>query len=342
MPINTALVQDRKAGPDMAIKAVQMALQKAGLKKADNILIFLTGEFTSCLEETLQAAQLAAGTDHIFGCTTVGVLTDHDWVIDGPAVAVMVFGQGQGLSLKTNSDNSFALVAPSAINTLWLNSLTRCHGGVSGDFTGLGPYAVWSDAQLQDTGRLVASWKGVKTEWSISLGLETLTPPLTVTGADGLDLLTVDGATAALPLWHALREEDAMEHLPLVYALTEGEEPIPVLSVHLHNGRVTLARPLKLGSQLRWAIRTAKAAIEEIEAFVQQPSIQALQPKAAIFIASASRGATLHDGRDAELDLLKRRWPGLPIIGFYGNGEIAPYAGKNRILSTTTLIGLLY
>lgn len=340
MPIATALIQDRKASPQMGITAIKMALQKAGLKKADNILVFLTGEFTPCLESTLTAIQEAAGTENVFGCTTVGVLTEHDWVIDGPAIAVMVFAARQGLSIDRKQDETFALVAPSAINTLWLEGLKTCYGGVSGDFTGQGPYAVWSKGELQESGRLETSWKGLKTHWHVSLGLEILTPKLSITGADGLDLLTVDHTAAALPLWHALREEDAIGHLPLVYALTDGEEPIPVLSVHLHNGRVTLARPLRPGQTIRWAIRTANAATQEISSILTEH--QQTAPQAILMIASASRGATLHDGRDAELDLIKQRWPGLPIIGFYGNGEITPYAGKNRILSTSTLIGLLF
>lgn len=340
MPIATALIQDRKASPQMGITAIKMALQKAGLKKADNVLVFLTGEFTPYLDKTLAAIQEAAGTDHVFGCTTVGVLTEHDWVIDGPAIAVMVFAAKQGLCCERKPEETFALVAPSAINTLWLEGLKACYGGVSGDFTGQGPYAVWNKGELQESGRLEASWKGLKTQWHVSLGLETLTPKLSVTGSDGLDLLTVDHTAAALPLWHALREENAIGYLPLVYALTDGEEPIPVLSVHLHNGRVNLARPLKLGQTIRWAIRTANAATQDINTILTEH--QQSSPQAILMIASACRGATLHDGRDAELDLIKQRWPGLPIIGFYGNGEITPYAGKNRILSTSTLIGLLF
>lgn len=340
MPISTALIQDRKASPQMGVNAVNMALQKAGLKKADSVLVFLTGEFTYCLENTLTAIQEAAGTENVFGCTTVGVLTEHDWVIDGPAIAVMVFASRQGICTDRSKDETFALVAPSAINTLWLEGLKTCYGGVSGDFTGQGPYSVWSKGKIQENGRLEASWKGFNTQWHVSLGLETLTPELKITSVDELDLLSVEQTAAALPLWHALREEDAVDHLPLVYALTAGEEPIPVLSVHLHNGRVTLARPLKPGQTIRWAIRTASAATQEIAQIIAEHS--QTEPQAILMIASASRGATLHDGRDAELDLIKQRWPGLPIIGFYGNGEITPYAGKNRILSTSTLIGLLF
>lgn len=339
MTIATALIQARKAQPDLATQAVRQALHRAGLNRADSVLLFLSAEFMPFLQQTLDAAAVAAGTLDIFGCTTVGLMTEDDWAIDGPAVAVMVFGPGVGLRLDQTKGELFTLAAPSAINTLWLDRSEACYGGVSGDFTGSGPYTVWSEAQLPGTGRMEARWAGVQALWQLSFGLSLLTPELTVTGADGLDLLTVNGSTAALPLWHALRDEGATDQLPLVYAMPDSGEPIPVLSVHLHNGRVTLARALPLGSRLRWAIRTAAAALEEIEEALDNTARNSKPPRFAIMIASAGRGASLHNGRDAEWEALCKRWPGLPLIGFYGNGEITHYEGSNRILTTSTLLG---
>lgn len=342
MPIATALVQTRKAQPEFAAQAVRRALGRAGLSSADSVLLFLSAEYMPILQPTLDAAASEAGTDKLFGCTTVGVMTEDDWVIDGPSIAVMVFGPTSGLGLTRNQGEVFALVAPNAINTLWLNRPEACHGGVSGDFTGCGPYTVWSAGRLSDNGRMEARWHGVQALWQLSFGLELLTPALTVSGADGLDLLSVNGEPAALPLWHALRDEDATQQLPLVYAVPEGGEPIPVLSVHLHNGRVTLARALPLGTRITWAMRTAGAALEEIGEALDNSTQRGSAPAFAIMIASAGRGPSLHNGRDAEWDALCKRWPGLPLIGFYGNGEIARYAGSNRVLTTSTLLGFFY
>lgn len=340
MSIATALVQARKAEPELAARAIALALGRAGMRHADNALLFLSAEFMPFLQEALDQAAAAAGTEHIFGCTTVGVMTEDDWVIDGPCAAAMVFGPGSGLSLVRKKGELFTLAAPNAINTLWLDRPEACHGGVSGDFTGRGPYTVWSEGRLQDSGRVEARWKNAQALWQLSFGLELLTPVLTVTGADGLDLLAVDGEAAALPLWHALRDEDATDQLPLVYAVLDQGEPIPVLSVHLHNGRVTLARALPLGTRLRWAMRTAAAAVEEIEqALDNSAALQGDPPRYAVMVASAGRGPSLHNGRDAEWEALCSRWPGLPLIGFYGNGEITRFAGSNRVLTTSTLLG---
>lgn len=338
-PVATALIQARRAQPELATQAVRQALQRAGLQRAESVLIFLTADFMRCLEATIAATATAAGTHAVFGCTAVGVLTEDDWVIDGPALAVMVFGPDTGLSTDSEQGELFALVAPNAINTLWLDRPEVCYGGVSGDFTGQGPYTVWSNSHLPIKGRLEARWQGVQADWQLSFGLELLTPALTVSGADGLDLLAVNGGPAAIPLWHALRDEDAVDQLPLVYAVPDDGEPIPVLSLHLHNGRVTLARQLKPGQHIRWAMRTADAALAEIRQALDNAAHILRPPRFALMIASAGRGPSLHNGRDAEWEALCRRWPGLPVIGFYGNGEISHFAGANRVLTTSTLLG---
>lgn len=333
----TALIQARKAQPELAIQAVRQAMQRAGLVQASTVLLFLSAEFMPILQATLEAVTIAAGTRNIFGCSAVGVMTEEDWAIDGPSVAVMIFGPTIGLATTPGAGETFTLAAPNAINTLWLNRPTPCYGGVSGDITGSGPYTVWANGELVDGGRMEARWVGLRSQWELSFGLEMLTPTLTVTEADGLDLQTVEGGPAAVPLWHALRDEDATDQLPLVYAVPENGEPVPLLSVHLHNGRVTLARALQPGARLRWAMRTAPAAVAEIQQALDNARSA---PRLVVMIASAGRGPSLHGGRDAEWEAVRRRWPGVPLIGFYGNGEISHFAGANRVLTTSTLLGL--
>ena len=52
------------------------------------------------------------------------------------------------------------------------------------------------------------------------------------------------------------------------------------------------------------------------------------------------RGPSFYDGSDQDLELLKTLHPQLPIIGFYGNGEIAPISGKNEMLQYSAVLAL--
>jgi small ligand-binding sensory domain FIST len=48
----------------------------------------------------------------------------------------------------------------------------------------------------------------------------------------------------------------------------------------------------------------------------------------------------LYNGVDQDLALLKSLILNLPLIGFYGNGEIAPIKGKNELLQYSAVLGL--
>ena len=60
-----------------------------------------------------------------------------------------------------------------------------------------------------------------------------------------------------------------------------------------------------------------------------------------MLINCAGRGPAFFDGRDADWDAVRRAYPHLPLIGFYGNGEIAPVAGRNRMLQYASVCALV-
>ncbi|MCR4302539.1 MAG: FIST C-terminal domain-containing protein, partial [Sulfuricaulis sp.] len=52
------------------------------------------------------------------------------------------------------------------------------------------------------------------------------------------------------------------------------------------------------------------------------------------------RGPNFFGNRDRDLDALRSRFPGLPIIGMYGNGEIGPLDGANHLFQYSAVLGL--
>jgi small ligand-binding sensory domain FIST len=60
-----------------------------------------------------------------------------------------------------------------------------------------------------------------------------------------------------------------------------------------------------------------------------------------LLFSCAGRGPAFFDGRDADWDNVRRLYPGTPLIGFYGNGEIAPTGGRNRVLQYASVCGLI-
>jgi small ligand-binding sensory domain FIST len=66
------------------------------------------------------------------------------------------------------------------------------------------------------------------------------------------------------------------------------------------------------------------------------------RPDFGLLFPCMGRGPYFYGGVDRDLDLIKLRYPGMPFIGFYGNGEIAPLNGENDIFQYSAVIGLFH
>ena len=64
-------------------------------------------------------------------------------------------------------------------------------------------------------------------------------------------------------------------------------------------------------------------------------------PKYALMFPNIGRGAEFYNGRDRDLELFKQVFPDTPLIGFYGNGEIAPGHRLNGLIHRySTVFGI--
>jgi hypothetical protein len=79
--VATGLARGARAEPRLAALAVERALERAGLTRANSVLLFLTPHFAPSPETTLRAAARAAGCLQVSGCTGAGVLTDEEWAM---------------------------------------------------------------------------------------------------------------------------------------------------------------------------------------------------------------------------------------------------------------------
>ena len=101
-PVATGLARGARAEPQLAAQAVERALERAGLTRANSVLLFLTPHFAPSPETALRAAARAAGCLQVTGCTGAGVLTDDEWLLDVPGAAAMVFGDKLRLGAADN------------------------------------------------------------------------------------------------------------------------------------------------------------------------------------------------------------------------------------------------
>lgn len=358
MSIATALARGPSAKAELVHEAVQNALDKAGLSYANAVLLFLSPHFARNTEPALHEAARIAGCLQIDGCTGAGLFTEQESCLGGPAAAAMVFGGDIQLRRAREDDSPlFSLAAPNGLDLGWLESETPRFGAVASDSDGLGPFQVWSGSRVQREGRCDLAFDGVNIRVGLSQGARPLSRPQVVTEVDGNDVLAVGGHLALGSLASTLPQlNQEMERMPLhlfmagvthgdpAHALEEGRyQMMPIVSASPDKGSVTVPALLAPGDQLFWAVRQPQAAELDMSAMLERVGSDTLDaPAFGLFFPCLGRGPAFYGGDDRDIALILEHYPELPLIGFYGNGEIAPLNGANRLLQYSAVLGLAY
>ena len=363
MKVATGLAIGKSATPELAAQAVAMAMQKAEITQPSSVLLFLTSEFAADPQSAIKAAAKAASCTQVIGCSATGIFTEEDWVIDSPAAAAMVFSAlnfSQPAAETTSQQNQLllTLTAPNAINTTWLNpdglnQPALRFGGVSGDAIGHGPFSVWQNGKGTTQGYCELALNNTAMAVAASHGLKIISSPRKITAAQGNDLLSVANLPALNTLtsaWqkHAKTSDAPPYHqLMAVYAskasaLERGDYNLASIIIENANeASLTLTKSLQVGDWLSWAIRDVDAAQVDIVKTAGELKQQlGVEPEFALLFSCLGRGPYFYNGSDQDLALLKTLFPKLPIIGFYGNGEIAPINGVNELLQYSAVLGL--
>ncbi|NOT14590.1 MAG: histidine kinase [Methylotenera sp.] len=359
MKVATSIVTGKEASPALASKAVINAMHKAEITMANSVLIFLSSEFAANPQPAIKAAAQAANCTQVMGCSAIGVFTEDDWVLDAPAVAVMVFGGNVALKpamLNTQQQALLTLSAPNAINSTWLNDKHSRYGGVSGDAIGQGQFSVWKNAKGETTGFVDAFIDGVQIATQASHGLLLITQAQLIQQTEGFNLIAF--AHQQKPIFSLQKAWKAhtksIQAVPLhliivvygdsVEAIQQGQyQQTMVVSIDEVSGSITLAKPLKAGQFICWALRDSTVAQADMLLMTQTLS-QRLNhaPHFGLLFSCLARGPYLYDGLDRDWMLVKQQFCQMPLLGFYGNGEVAEIAGKNQLLPYSAVLSLAY
>lgn len=356
MKVATSIMIGNHASADLAAKAVADAMLKADISIANSVLLLLTSEFAGNPQPAIKAAAKAANCTQVMGCSATGIFTEDDWVLDAPAAAAMVFGDDITLALPNNNPNQqplLTITAPNAINSTWLNNGSRRYGGVSGDVIGQGPFSVWQNAKGDVSGHIEAFFSGVEIATGVSHGLHILTQPQQIQQTNDFDLIKLN---QRLPLhalqkaWQAHSKTDEAVPLHLVIAIyadsaediTQGKfEQTTIICCDEDSGSITLAQPLKPGQFLSWCLRDTDVAVADFAVMSQSLANElGCPPDFALLFSCLGRGPYFYNGLDRDLKVMTQTFPHMPLLGFYGNGEIAHINGRNQLLPYSAVLSL--
>lgn len=347
--VATGLAVGNAARPELAAEAVHLAMQKLGDRIPNGVLLFLTEEFAADPQPAIRAAAAASSCLQVMGCSAPGIFTEQDWVLDTPAAAAMVFsGDVTMLPKPEGAGLRMALTAPNALNTVWLQSPASRFGGVSGDATGQGPFSVWQHAKGTPVGHCEAAFRGVNAAVLVSHGLRILTSIQTIDAASDYDLLQLN-AQPALPMFHMSFPDTAPSSHLLMAMVADSEARLlagdfqlaGIVSENAAQQSLTLTKLLRPGQVVCWGVRAADAAEAELHGLIaSQLAMWNRSPAFGLFFSCLGRGPYLYNGMDRDLDALRLLCPGMPLIGFYGNGEIAPHGQGSELLEYSAVLGL--
>ena len=355
--VATGLGRGPRPQPDLAATAVRKALARAQLKSARSVILFLTHHFALDPQPALRAAARAAGCTQIVGCTAAGLLTDEEWILDAPAAAAMVFGGTSFLGHvhKNDEDAVLSLAAPGDLGADWLDSSFRRIGAVAGDVLGRGPFRVWAGGHICEQGYAEAALRGVQASLGASQGVRALTSPIEVAEVHDYDVLKLGHYPALNVLVQSLpigvRE---MERIPLhlimggvtfgdpTTAIKEGRYRLNhIVAANLSEQSITFAQRLTRGERLFWAMRDTLAAERDMRVTIERTARELKgTPHFGLLFPCMGRGPHFYGDTDRDLDLVKHQFPGLPIIGVYGNGEIGPLDDANHLYQYSAVLGL--
>lgn len=355
-PVATGLSHGRPDHAGHVERAVHKALAKTGAMRANSVLLFLTSDYALDPKPAMRAAARAASCTQVTGATGIGLLTEEEWVIDGSGAAALVLTGQVQLGLAQQADPSqlrLCLSTPHAVSASWLDEPIKRFGAIASDELGDGPFAVWTSGSLVQDGFIEVIVRGACPEVAVARGVRVLTAPLQVDVVKGYDVYRIANYPALHVLINALPKAiQKQQQLPLhmvMCGVTFGEPDSAIdegrfrldhiLAANPEDRSITLSHPLRPGERLFWAMRDRLTA----ERTMQDAARTCLQNLggAADFIIMfpcLSRGPQFFGGTDKDITMVREIFPDTPIIGFYGNGEIAPLGEYSHLHQYSTVL----
>jgi small ligand-binding sensory domain FIST len=340
MKVASGLASGPHPTADLAAGAVREALQAAGLERADSVLLFLTRDYVRHAQPAIVAAARAAGTLQVSGCTAYGLLTEQGWLLDQPGAVALVIadavpgdiGLPHGPLLSFSGHHALPRdwqALPERAGLLDAGAVTWSHGRMAGE----------AGAELLPA--------GIHCRVACSPGLRTLGLPLAVNAVAGYDLCEVGGLPAIDSLQRSLPAELRAE--PPLHQIVVARQPecpaVPILAANA-DGSLTLAEALAIDEPVRWAIRQPLSAEQDMrQSLLAVPQGDLLRsavdpekrPDFALMFSCLGRGPLFYGNDDRDLLAFREIFPGVPLVGAYGSGQIAPAGNGNRLFQNTVV-----
>jgi len=216
---------------------------------------------------------------------------------------------------------------------------------VSGDATGAQMYH-WKGEEATEGGLTGILLTGnFSTEIGVAQGCQPIGRPREVTRAEGRVIFELDGEPALENFKGALQlltQEDIRRSGGTVFVgiamNPENKNPIRgdflirnLVGINEEHNALAVSEEVTEGQLVQFHLRNPNAAAEEIQVIITQLAEKTRQqpPAFGLYFNCLGRGKGLYGAANHDISVIQEKFPGLPVIGFFGNSEFAPIGGRN-------------
>ena len=348
---------------------------------ADWAIVFASDEhqaYATSLQETLCGA---LGTPYIAGCSAAGLVAPGCEIEEGPAVGVLAVRSDRlkatPFFFRDQGDNGLTAATQlgqrmlgsrdsSDLMLVWPDPFTvrpdRLICGVDAVLPGLplvGGAAsgrgesTWQFCGTDEPSQGISGMRlagGLTHVVGVTQGCAPLGEPLRVTSAHDNLILEVDGR----PAYDVLEElapdgmlsdpTSAMHYLFVGLAPQDDQYLIRnIVTLDSQTGVVAIADRVAEGAQIVFALRQPESAQADLERMLDRVSPEAtgLNYRFGMYFNCLARGSRFYGEPHVDARAIQRRLPDLPWLGFFGNAEIGPLRGENRLFTYSGVLLLV-
>jgi small ligand-binding sensory domain FIST len=369
-------LSEKRSAAEAGREAAHQALSRLGGHQTAWGLVFATPFYEEGFETMLEGVVETLGTDRLSGCSGLGVVTEAGEVEGRPGVAVLAVASDQiharpflvGVPESPDpfgGDPADLLVLTPDPGRLREAAARGLFGGDEGSLTVVGAMSasVSSETAQFLGGRVAtASISGIRLggrfahRVGVTQGCAPLGGALTVSEGEGGLISRLDGdrATDALmarvPRLLSEDPERLAGRLFLAVPPTghrldpAGRDYLvrPILAMDMENGGIAASFPVEEGMEVLPVVREADAARDDLRAMLQRiDESSSGDDRFGLYFSCCARGRSLYGVDGVDSGYIAGTLEGLPIVGFFGNGEIAPLAGRSHLFAYTGVLSVV-
>lgn len=216
---------------------------------------------------------------------------------------------------------------------------------VSGDATGAQMYH-WRGEEATEGGLTGILLTGdFNTEIGVAQGCQPVGRPREVTRAEGRVIFELDGEPALENFKGTLQlltQDDIRRSGGTVFVgiAMDPENRYPIrgdflirnlIGINEEHDALAVSEEVTEGQLVQFHLRNPNAAAEEIQVILTRLAEKTRQhpPAFGLYFNCLGRGKGLYGVANHDIGVIQEKFPGLPVIGFFGNSEFAPIGGRN-------------